>query len=303
VNHRFSQEPLIKDAIAAFIRDKKLRGLRPRSVEYYTSELDLLARYCASIDIDRTINISSDDLRNYFVKLSSTRGAYGVHASYRAIKVFMRWYAVEYEPAGWRIPIYKVSPPILPKDPLPPVDLGVIKSMLAQCDQSTYLGKRDHAMILTLLDTGVRSSELVGMDTDDFDFTTVAIILKAERTKTRKRRVVFVGDRSRKAIRKYLKERKDNDPALWVKEDGKRIQRSTIRMVFRHICKKLGIPPPPIHGLRRTWAITMMRAKVDPQRIKKLGGWGSWDVMSRYLDYNDNDMRDAHDQGSPVDSL
>lgn len=66
-------------------------------------------------------------------------------------------------PQGWKNPIRRVKAPKLPTEPIEPVHVGKIESMLKTCE-SNYAGARDKAMILGLLDTGARAKEFLNIN-------------------------------------------------------------------------------------------------------------------------------------------
>ena len=74
-----------------------------------------------------------------------------------------------------------------------------------------------------------------------------------------------------------------------------------MRAIFDKIAETAGIEKPKIHAFRRTFAITLLRKHVDIYRIMELGGWQSMEVLRRYLAVNEDDAREAHEEGGPVD--
>ena len=83
---------------AAFLLDRVARGLSPRTISYYSDELRHLAEFLGRARATEVRALTPPHLRDFFLHLSSTRSPGGVHAAYRAIKVFLRWWEAETEP-------------------------------------------------------------------------------------------------------------------------------------------------------------------------------------------------------------
>jgi integrase/recombinase XerD len=120
----------------------------------------------------------------------------GQHAAYRVLKTFLRWYEFEAEPEGWRNPITKVKAPRLTEEPMEPVDVQDVNKMACACDGS-FLGRRDKAVLLFLLDTGLRARELLQLDLEDIDLVSGSVLVRLG--KGRKPRTVFLGQSNKES--------------------------------------------------------------------------------------------------------
>ncbi|MBC7264424.1 MAG: site-specific integrase [Chloroflexi bacterium] len=107
--------------VAAFLLDRKARGLSPRTIQYYGDELHHLRDLLADAGISEILGLTSHHLRNYPLYLGRTRNPGGVHAAYRAVRAFLSWREIETEPDGWVNPIRKVRPPKVPQMLLEPL--------------------------------------------------------------------------------------------------------------------------------------------------------------------------------------
>ena len=135
------------------------------------------------------------------VALGKKRNAGGVHAAYRAIRAFLNWVGDEYEPDAWTNPVAKVKRPKVPHEPLEPVPLPDVKKVLATCRRRTFLGDRDRAIILTLLDTGCSVNEFLSLDVSDSSLHTGAVVV--QQGKGNKTGAVFLGGKARRAVARY----------------------------------------------------------------------------------------------------
>jgi site-specific recombinase XerD len=176
-----------------------------------------------------------------------------------------------------------------------------VAALLATCQRGEFAGERDRAVMLALLDTGLRAKEFYKMDLKDIDLGTGAALVV--RGKGGKPRPVYFGRRTRRAIRAYLRTRRDNSPALWVTTQGERLTYQALRGILRRRAKTAGIPAPSPHDFRRAFALAMLRNGSDIFALQKLMGHADLSILRRYLAQTDEDLQRAHDRAGPVDNL
>ena len=296
------KQETISDWIAAFIFDRKVGNVSPGTIDYYRVKLSKFLAYCDREGIHQVERITPDDLRRFLAWLDDQgHNSGGKHAFYRAVKTFTRWYEGEAEPEGWKNPIRKVKAPKVEQVILEPADPESIAAMVATCKGKSFTDLRDKAIILTLLDTGLRAAELLNLDLGDIDLIMGETIVKSG--KGRKPRTVFVGKRTRRALRAYTAVRESTDQALFVSDDAERLTYWGLRSMIKRRAAGAGVAAPSLHSFRRAFALAMLRAGVDLITLQKLMGHSDLSVLSRYLAQVTGDLRIAHDRASPVDTL
>ncbi len=296
-----SQQDYLPILVESFLIDRKAQGLSTDTIELYTKKLKYFLRYCERQALTQISQITSDFIRRFLLELSETHNPGGVHACFRPLRTMLYWIEEEeIMPDGWKNPIRRVKAPKLPIDPIEPIQIEEIHQLLKTC-KSNYSGARDQAMILGLLDTGARAKEFLNINLEDVDLATGAVMIR--QGKGRKPRMVFLGRKSIRAIRRYLRYRRDNHPALWVSIHGERMTYTALRGILRRRAEQIGmksIPTP--HDFRRAFALMMLRNGVDIFALQKLMGHSDLQVLRRYLAQTDEDIHTAHMRGSPVDS-
>lgn len=162
--------------------------------------------------------------------------------------------------------------------------------LLEQADTSTTLGTRDLAWLELLYASGLRISELVGIDIDDLELR--ARLVKVH-GKGSKERIVPFGTKAETALRAYLAVRGElvtdaDEQAVFVNHRGKRI---TTRSVRRHFDKYLkqaalraGMSP---HTMRHSFATHLLNAGADLRGIQELLGHASLSTTQKYTHLND----------------
>jgi site-specific recombinase XerD len=174
-----------------------------------------------------------------------------------------------------------------------------VSSINETCD-TTFNGLRDKAILLALMDTGTRASELCTMNVQDYNQVMGEIIIR--QGKGRKPRTVYLGKISRNAMKGYLKLRQDNSTAQWVSQDGERISYWGLNEIINRIARKASVRKPTLHSFRRAFAINMLRAGVDVFSLQKLMGHADLQVLHRYQAQSTDDIAQVYRIGSPVDN-
>ncbi len=292
----------INQCTEAFIYDRQAQNLADGTIRFYKTKMKLFIEFLESIGINNITEITPQTLRSYLVFLEEKgHNPGGIHAAYRTLKTFLNWWEAEAEPQNWKNPIKKVRAPKIPVEILEPVKPDEALKLLSVCDTKSTLGLRDCAIILTLMDTGVRASELVSMTRKDLDLGKGKIIIR--KGKGNKFRIVFISEKTQKVILKYLEERTDFLIFLWSTNKGTQLTYSGLRQIIRRRSKDANIDPPSLHSFRRYFALQMLRNGVDIFSLQKLMGHTDIQILRRYLQQTEEDIRSAHRLGGPVNQL
>jgi site-specific recombinase XerD len=288
----------------AFLNSRKAEGLSNGTLRFYKQKLKLFLDYCQAHAIERIGQITTTFIRQYLLYLEESKhNPGGRHAAFRSLHAFLNWYENEAEPEGWGNPIRKVKAPKVPIEPLEPVSHETIVSMVKICDRGTFTGDRDAAILLCLLDTGARASEFLDIELKDLNQASGAILIR--KGKGSKPRTVYLGRHSRKFLRKYLKYRTDNSPALWVTHprfSSERLSYDGLRAIIHRRSVDARVEEPSLHDFRRAFAIAMLRNKTDIYTLAKLMGHEGITVLQRYLKQTCQDTEAAHRRSGPVDN-
>jgi site-specific recombinase XerD len=288
--------------VDAFMMDRRAQNMAKGTLHYNRYRLKEFVEYCESLEVKRITQIDPNLLRQYFLILQDKgHNAGGVHMYFRVIKAFLRWWESEVEPDNWKNPIRKVKAPKNPIVPLEPVNIDDVKRMIEVCPKDTFYGTRDKAIMLVLLDTGLRANELCSINLEDVNLITGDIHVKVG--KGRKSRYAFLGSKARKAVHSYLKYRKSDSEALWLNRDRDRLEYWSLDGIMRRRAKEVNVPHPALHSFRRWFALTCLRAGTDAFSLQELMGHADLQVLKRYLKQTSPDLMKAHQKASPVDSI
>ncbi len=157
---------------------------------------------------------------------------------------------------------------------------------------------RDRAIVETLYSTGIRASELVGMNRDDISASDRLVRIRG---KGRKERVVPIGPKALAAIDAYLSSKKKHrDAAVFSGPTGNRLTPRTVQRILEKYRKKLGFPQKASpHTLRHSFATHMLESGADLRAIQELLGHASLSTTQRYTHLNLASLMDTYDKAHP----
>lgn len=168
---------------------------------------------------------------------------------------------------------------------------------------------RDRSIILTLLDTGVRASELTTMCFKDLNLNTNTIKVKGKGPgRDPKERQVHIGKRTSQSIWKLLAPRineiQEDDPIFVVgsKNDLRPFDRQNLRKLLSRIGERAGVKKVHPHRFRHTFAINYLRNGGGEFTLCTLLGHTDLEMTRRYVRIANTDTANDHRKASPVDN-
>ena len=165
------------------------------------------------------------------------------------------------------------------------------------------LGARDKAMLECMYSTGIRVSELVGLNMDDVDFTGAVIRVRG---KGKKERLAPVGNSALSAIRKYLSYRIPPAPgapvggAMFVNKHGQRLSTRSVRRKLDKYLIEAGLDPDiSPHTLRHSFATHMLNHGADLRSVQELLGHQSLSTTQIYTHLTTSRIKQVYDAAHP----
>lgn len=291
--------------IKPFLIDRFERGLSKNTIKFYQAELKLFLTFCETVAIKNFSQLTPHEIRLFILWLEQTgHNPGGRHAAYRSLKVFLRWWIDETEPEGFKNPFDKVKAPKVRQEPLEPVTIPEVEKLLLTCTNKDFHDLRDYAIFLFLLDTGARATETTLIKLSEVDLRTGKVLIR--HGKGGKSRSVFVGKKTRKAIRNYLRIAKEyfnsDESPLFINKSGEGLTYWGLNEIIKRRSKIAGIEKVKLHSFRRAFAINALRSGMDMETLRRLMGHESYQVLQRYLFEVTDDLRTSHNQHSPVDN-
>lgn len=221
------------------------------------------------------------------------------------LRSFHRWLAREH--------LIGANPMLLIRTPrqskrLPKaIDVDQVEKLLAAPDETTLLGARDRAILETLYSTGIRVSELVGLNRDGFDKESQALIVRG---KGRRERMVPLGSHAMAALSHYItmletEQRQagvtyDPNAALFINKHGTRLSTRSVRRKVSKYLAQAGLDPDiSPHTLRHSFATHLLDNGADLRSVQELLGHQSLSTTQVYTHLTTQRMRQAYDDAHP----
>jgi site-specific recombinase XerD len=296
-------------------------GKSKKTIDAVTSSVTYLERFLRSegLTTDAT-GIGPGEIRVFILHLqqkrcfsdhpfarSQERGLSGhtINCYLRSIRAFWSW--LINEGIVDETPFARVKIPKAPSKVIPTLSNTQIDVLLGAIDSSTEEGFRDYVIILTLLDTGLRVSELAGLRLDDLRLEDGVLKVMG---KGGKERLVPIGKGVQRLLWRYIngfrpEPANPNCGFLFLTADGRPITKNRIekRMaVYGERAGLRGVRCSP-HTLRHTAAVSFLRNGGDVFSLQRMLGHSTLAMTRHYCELADVDVKRAHLTASPVDNL
>ncbi|TRZ96511.1 tyrosine recombinase XerC [bacterium] len=158
-------------------------------------------------------------------------------------------------------------------------------------------GLRDRAVLETFYSTGIRISELSGLDIDDMDF--IGGIVKVM-GKGKKERIVPIGDQAIATVREYLNKRRRDSQALFLNKNGKRITTRGIRNIVGKYLRLAGLRHGiSAHSLRHSFATHLLNRGADLRSVQELLGHANLSTTQIYTHLTTERLKNVYDKAHP----
>jgi integrase/recombinase XerC len=282
-----------------------VRNLSDNSIRGYVSDLQSFLAHIEKLNIEEFSQLELTHVRSWLANLQSTGAARSTMARrIVSIRAFTYWAASQ----GW-IPTDIGANLAIPKAQrhLPEIlNVGdaaqVIASLETQLAQTpTDLHRRDLAMVEILYASGIRVSELCGLNVGDIDTSrnTLQVIGKGN-----KQRVVPLGIPAMKALQNWLNisrpqlATEESAGAVFLGSRGKRIDQRTVREVVYEAMKAVGSTMGP-HGLRHTAATHLLEGGADLRTVQEILGHSSLATTQIYTHVSPERLSQAYKQAHP----
>ena len=269
-----------RQLIDAFINAKTAEGLAKSSLYLYRNRLTRLYED-TGVPIKK---MNADHLKDYIAsEIDRGLAKTTVNGFERTVWQFFKWLHEE---------------GLIPKNPTR--NIKVVKALYEQREAfsqtEVHLIKeachtlRQKALIYFLLSTGCRKSEVISINRKDVDFKNLQVTVTGKGNKIR---TVYFDDVTALMLQRYLKTRKDKNPALFVENKAQRYSTGAITQVMRRLSKKTGIHVFA-HRFRHTLAQTLLDRGMRIEEVQQILGHTKIDTTRRYCHANQRNTENSY---------
>ena len=309
-------------AIELYLATLETEGKSPRYVAWLKTRLRFFSTFIEEVYGEgfKLPEITVEDGRSYIRHLMERDSVYRghpfhkekegklkpqyIHGLGRAIRSFSTWaYDEGYldENVMRRLKLPKL-PKILP-EPLTEED---IQRILTVCMDNLQERRRNFAIMMLFLDTGIRLDELVNLRLSRVDFAVGEMTILGKGSKERK---VPIGTQAKRALIDYVtKERSEpvnpqDEDCLFLNADGYPITHDAVEKLFQRVKKVAEVANLHPHVCRHTFAVRYLIHGGDAFSLQKILGHTSLEMTRKYVNLASEDVKEKHRRFSPMDNL
>lgn len=315
----FRSRKNIQELIKRYELANLAEGKSPKTVKGYNELLRAFYQYSKEYLNDTTIScFTINTVREYILYLHTRPKFQGhpftpargnglsvesIRDHIRTLKAFSTWLYTEGYTGENRLKNLKLpKPEDLIIQPLTEEEITII---LDAIDQKTPTSRRNYAIVVLMLDTGLRVSEVVDTRLQNFNRIDGCIKVMG---KGKKERIVPVGTIAQTALSEYITYVRSkivglDCDRLFVSENGSPITENALKLLFSRLSEKSGITRLHAHLCRRTFAINYLLNGGDIFSLKEILGHKSLEMVNHYLHFTKAQITARHHEFSPMDRL
>lgn len=303
------------DLTDSWAKSLRAAGRSHRTIDSYLEDLDYFTLWQSGVEPQRDgrrhelandlrmehpiEDATRDDIAGFLVWCRDVRRLADatIARRYRGLQQFYKWLLADGEIDA--DPMANMKPPTIAPTMPPITSADDMEKLLKACRGELADGgqrrrnnngtklvefetRRDTALVTMLATTGVRASEIMGLELADvnLDADTFTVTGKGNRSRT----LAIVPEASA-ALDRYLRVRRRHqhadDPALWVGRKG-RMTTAGLRQLLERRCADAGIDPINPHRFRHTFAHRAKVAGMSDENLMAVAGWNSHQMLDRY---------------------
>jgi integrase/recombinase XerD len=307
--------------IEYYATSKQVAGCSPKTLIAIRSNLGRFVRFLEQRDHSLTLpELTIHEARAYVASLQGKVIKYEGHplnhpipdsalspqtvwSHVRTLRAFSNWLKEE----GYtKNSIFEMlEMPKLPKKKIEVLSPDEIRQILQSINANTFMGARLYAMIMLMIDTGVRAGELVGMKLSDVDWDRAVFKVFG---KGSKERFVPIGATAKQTLLRYVQvfrpqpARADVDN-VFLSVDGYPLTVNAITHIMMRLARNSGVARLHAHLLRHTCGVQYLLAGGDTKSLQMFLGHASPFMTHHYEQFKDEQVMAQHRKYSPADAL
>lgn len=281
----------LRDAWTDFILSRQSMGCTPTTIKNYQYTLGRFIAWLEAQGVTTPAEVSARLVRAYLAAYAD-KSDWTKNRLAREIKTLLHfWHKEGYLPQPVTFDMPKVR-----QKRLPFLTAEQVQKVLAVCTT------RERAIILTLVDSGLRRQEVCNLNRSDVDLQTG--VIRVRQGKGRKDRIAVIGATTRRALLKYWQTcpNQEEDAPAFQKNTGERLNANALQSLLRRLSQRSGVPFSA-HALRRSFATLSLQAGMDLVSLQTLLGHSDISTTRKYIQWLESDLLEAHRRASPIDNL
>ena len=273
------QEAIDEYMASLSLNEQGHNGANQNTIVAYRNDLNQACAYLKQQQVDDWQTVTREHIEGYLQEMREGQ-AYRpttIARKLAALKTFFRYLrstgVITYDP------IEKLDTPRIQREMPHVLSQEQIASLFRQVEVETAVGKRDLAMLHMLYATGMRVSELVALNLDDFDAGQATVVCPGRNGRSRHTRVLPLPAVALEATKQYIATarplmvaRHPEVQALFLNHHGERLTRQGFWLIIKGYARQAGITEITPHMLRHSFAILMLQGGMELRLVQELLG-------------------------------
>jgi len=302
-----------------FEAHNRSEGKSPRTVEWYCRVLCYFGDFLQERGYSTQLgDIDIAAVREFVLYLQtkprwsghpfipSTNGnleAMSVQTYVRGLRAFFSW--LHREGYTEENLLAELRPPKAPRKLVEVLTEAEVRKVLACLDTDTTVGCRDTTIVITMLDTGLRLSELTNLRFEDAHIDRGYLKVMG---KGGKERIVAVGSTAQRVLQRYVfhfrpEPLTSEEDYLFLNLEGRQMSANAVKLIFARLAKKSGVTRLHAHLCRHTFATNYLTNGGDVFSLQQTLGHSSLEMVRRYVTLASDQVMVQQRRFSPVDRM
>ncbi|MCA0971861.1 tyrosine-type recombinase/integrase [Halobacillus litoralis] len=300
---------LIEMSFKELIAEKRFQGLTENSVRSYENLFRHFGRWLQENDIEHTQDLTSQTIKAYLLHCKENGNKPKTfNSKLKLIRAWVRWMLDEEiieKDICKNIKLVREddSPKIVREED---IQLALRHLRRMKRREDSLYSIRNHAIMITLIGTGLRVTELVSLDWNDIDFNDWLITI--QKSKSRRSGSVPLSEalaKELKVYKSYVDNRfKDMPEAVFVNNEGERLTKNGVQLFIKRLKKELGIKGTfSPHAMRNVFIKRLLLNKANLREIQLLARHSKIEVTRQYIGYFQHELKEVLDEHDPLKGL
>ncbi len=275
------------------------RRLSPHTLDAYSRDLSALLKFCEAQSLTHWHKLTAHDIRAFIVKQKHAQlSGKSIQRMLSAVRSFYNFLIKEH--VVRHNPAHDTPAPKTPKRLPTTLDVDETEQLFTHHDNSA-LAIRDAAILEVFYSSGLRLSELTGLNLSDIDLNDKTLRVTGKGGKTR---ITPIGRHARDALTRWLKNRadlaNDDESAVFVSQRGSRIHPRTVQARVKKWATVQGsrqaLHP---HMLRHSFASHILESSSDLRAVQELLGHADISTTQIYTHLDFQHLASVYDRAHP----
>jgi site-specific recombinase XerD len=307
----------LEKLILQFEAFNRSEGKTAKTVQWYNTSLGLFKDYLTNCGIKPTLGCVDVGVAREYILHLQKRNRFDDHPTtpkqeqllspqtiqcyVRAIKAFFNW--LQREGYTRENQLESLKPPKTPIKLVNPLEEIEISAILSSMDPQVSWGARNTTIILLMLDTGLRFTELLTLEMKNLHLEDTYLKVMG---KGQKERIVPFGSSAQKALMKYIYHFRPEflrDDRVFLNLDGSTMTETGLKLMFRRLAGSSGVNRLHAHLLRHTFAVNYLVNGGDVFTLQQILGHTTLEMVRRYVNFANSHVMTQHKRFSPVDRM